>query len=98
MKFLWIDCTHPAPEGWVQVKTVEEAKTAFGDSKVFWASFDAQLEDGNGQTVLEWLDANGKWPSLKPTVHSDDAIKRLEMQAYIEKHGPYYPKIDVTKL
>ena len=53
--FLWLDDVRPAPEGWVHVKTVEEAKGYLVKGNVQRASLDHDLGDdeaGTGYTLV----------------------------------------------
>lgn len=57
---LWLDDMRPAPEGWVHVKTVEEAKNYLASGQVRKMSLDHDLGACNvcmgGRTAEQWLD------------------------------------------
>ena len=60
MVSLWLDDMRPAPDGWVWVKTVEEAKRHLETGQVLRASLDHDLGACNtcmgGRTAEQWLD------------------------------------------
>jgi hypothetical protein len=92
---LWLDDERPAPEGWVWVKTVEEAELAFlgtDDSanptmhEITELSVDHDLgEDARpGYDLLVWLEEavhDGMWDPPLVTVHSMNAGARPKMVA-----------------
>jgi hypothetical protein len=58
---LWLDDVRPAPDGWVHVKTVDEAKRYLADGVVRRASLDHDLgicDDCAVGTPEEWLAAH----------------------------------------
>lgn len=60
---LWLDDIRPAPEGWLHVKTADEAKSYLSSGKVIRASLDHDLGACDkclrGKTPEEWLVASG---------------------------------------
>lgn len=60
---LWLDDVRPAPDGWVWVKTVDEAKPYFERREVRRASLDHDLgacaECMGGMSTEEWLVKSG---------------------------------------
>ncbi len=90
---LWLDDERPAPEGWVWVKTVDEAENAFlgtDDSvnpkleTITDISVDHDLgeEQKDGYTFLVWVEDgvfNKIWDAPWTNVHSMNAGARPKM-------------------
>lgn len=88
---LWLDDVRPAPEGWLHVKTVAEAKSVLSKIQVLDLSLDHDLgEDETGYDLVKWLaETHVNWPYNKPTIHSMNPVGRDNMQATIERYGGY---------
>lgn len=90
MMKLWLDDVRPAPEGFVWVKTAEEAIAAFASGAVKVASLDHDLEaDMTGYDVLAWVEAcvaAGAWYGPIPTiyVHSANPPGKLRMESAVK--------------
>ena len=59
---LWLDDIRPAPEGWVHVKTADEAKALLKQGSVRRASFDHDLgvcSDCYKGSPEQWLEEHG---------------------------------------
>ena len=97
---LWIDDTHPAPTGFVQVKTANEAKAAIRcyertfsgeDTIVISLDHDADESAQDGKDyieVLNWLESEG----IVDTgyffhIHSMNPIGVENMRRIIQKNG-----------
>lgn len=87
--FLWLDDVREAPEGWVHVKTVEEAKAYLEKGNVFRASLDHDLGDdahnGTGYALVCWMEESGHWPKYPPQVHSANPVGAQKMRTVINK-------------
>ena len=89
---LWLDDVREAPEGWVHVKTPEEAIEFLRSGEVEEISLDHDLglatteSERTGNDVLVWLEqavATGAWSHAVPliNVHSANPVggRRMEM-------------------
>lgn len=93
---LWLDDRREAPKGWLWAKTASQAIgiiEAFHASGIEWedASFDNDLGPGEpeGYTVVLHMMNEGRWPTLKPTVHSSNPPRREFMRGIINRYGNY---------
>lgn len=91
---VWVDDERVAPEGWVWVKTAEQAIAILETDGVDSLSLDHDLGDRSepeltGYTVCLWLAENGHWPKNKPTVHSSNAVGAANMRSVIDRYGGY---------
>lgn len=101
---MWLDDLRPVPDGWVGVKTVDEAIAFLTDhaGQVSHASLDHDLgEDETGEMLPEgyelclWLAEqahNGNlevWPTDGIRVHSDNSVGAPRMVGVLESYGPY---------
>jgi hypothetical protein len=87
---VWLDDERPAPEGWVHVRTPEEAIELLRGGEVEELSLDHDLgldvgeNERTGYDVLLWLQAEVAAGRARPpavvTVHSGNvgAVKRME--------------------
>ena len=68
---MWLDDVRPAPDGWVQVRSVQEAIVLLQTGDVRSASLDHDLGDysqfgGDGYRVVDWMAENGVWSTGWP--------------------------------
>jgi Cyclic-phosphate processing Receiver domain len=87
---VWLDDRRPAPEGWVHVRTPEEAIELLRGGEVEEISLDHDLgldvgaRERTGYDVLLWLEAEAAAGRARPpaviTVHSGNvaAVRRME--------------------
>ena len=92
---VWLDDVRDAPDGWVHVRTPEEAIELLRSGKVKEISLDHDLglasdeAERTGYDVLRWLEeavANGGWPFRLPEirVHSANPVGRRRMEQAID--------------
>lgn len=95
---LWVDDLRPAPRGWYWATSVDEAIGILMDCYVDTMSLDHDLGDeGGGDTIklvqkIVWLQevAGVKvWPENRPLIHSMNPVGRDNMNALIDRYGPY---------
>lgn len=97
---LWLDDIRPAPEGWVWVKTVQEAiDMTTACVSIGWqvgdefdeCSLDHDLGQGDENDAIQFVDfmaENNIWPIKKPLVHSMNPAGRLRMERTIDRYFP----------
>lgn len=89
---LWVDDIRPAPEGWIWVKTAEEAIEFLKDQPVSVVSLDHDLADSSvpektGYTVAcfieerAWTEISYRPPEIR--VHSANPVGRRRIQTVI---------------
>lgn len=102
---VWLDDERPTPNGWIRVKTPEEAIRLLETHEVEVISLDHDLgldETRTGYTVLNWLEfqvfTDKAFRMPKVLIHTDNPVGRKNMLAAlnsiysrIETHGA--PKI-----
>ena len=91
---LWLDDIRPAPEGWVHVKTVNEAIELMKTRTVDYASLDHDLgifasEGGNGVKFTDWMAEFQCWPNEGVFVHSSNPVGVNTMLATVDRYSPY---------
>lgn len=86
---LWLDDIRPAPEGWVWVKTIDEAKP-YLEQGVSHASLDNDLGEAvpEGRKLVYWMAENGIWPSDYLYVHSANPVARDYMVGMMHRYAP----------
>jgi hypothetical protein len=87
---LWLDDI-----GWHWVKTADEAIAVLAAGNVEHASLDHDLsiaatmalpcEEKTGYDVVCWMEETGKWPTHKPTVHSQNPVGAARMRQAIDR-------------
>lgn len=92
---IWVDDIIPAPEGYVQVKSVNSAKTLITNSEtrceeieVIDIDHDAgDFIDGGGDYIklLDWLEETGRNYPIR--IHSQNPVDVANMRSIIEKNG-----------
>lgn len=85
---LWVDDQRPAPPGWTQARSVEEAQAALVTGLVEEASLDHDLgfEQTDGGALVRWMAMTGHWPKARPAVHSTNPAGRAYMEGVIERY------------
>ena len=94
---IWLDDIRECPDGWLHARSVNEAiglvrhHTGHGWEAV---SLDHDLGDfaydgGDALKFVLWMAEHGIWPEDKPVVHSMNPVGRKNMEALIERYGPY---------
>lgn len=93
---LWLDDVRPAPDGWVHVRSVNEAITevqmvrqlgeGWEDASLDHDLGDYALDGGDGYKFVLWMAEYGVWPDNKPTVHSMNPVGRGRMLADIDRY------------
>lgn len=91
---LWVDDVRPSPEGWMWVKSVDDALRVLQTSTVVEASLDHDLGDyaihgGDGYRIVDWMAENNIWPAEGVHVHSANPVGRERIQGVVERYGPY---------
>lgn len=88
---IWLDDMRPAPDGWVWVRTVEEAIELMSSGEVVEASLDHDLGDGEqeGYRLVLWMAENDTWPTGFVSVHSSNPPGAERMCGVIERYGGY---------
>jgi len=91
---LWVDDVRPQPEGWLWVRSVDEAISVLSSAEVEFASLDHDLGEfeplgGNGVAITDWLAEHGRWPSAGISVHSANPVGVRTMLATVDRYGPY---------
>ena len=98
---LWIDDVRPAPEDYLWVKTVNDAKTAieFAENVLFAVRPDRTIElidtdhdagdyaydGGDYIKLLDWLEETGRNYPIR--IHSMNPVGVANMRAIIERNG-----------
>lgn len=86
---LWVDDERAAPEGWVHVHTVPQAKLLLATGDVTWLSLDHDLGDdagGTGHDIALWLEELVITRGFKPpriTTHSANPVGRQNIKATV---------------
>ena len=103
---LWLDDLRPAPEGWVWVKTVAEAKKAIKANDVEVASLDHDLggdptkdkdaNNENGMCLMNWLEllhleGRPRWPKCI-IIHSVNPHASIQMFEVASRYTWAYQK------
>lgn len=89
---IWLDDVRPRPDdSWTHCYSAGEAIMQMGLNEVEEASLDHDLGpgDGTGMDVVEWIVKTRRWPLKKPRVHSANFHAAKDMQALIDRAGPY---------
>lgn len=90
---VWLDdLREPPGEDWVHVRTVTEAQIVLRSKKVEDLSLDHDLgnqPDGDAIKLVLWMAEEDVWPKNRPTIHSRNPVGRENMNAVIERYGPY---------
>jgi len=93
---LWIDDERPAPWGWYQATTVQDAKYALEDYVVKNWSLDHDLGfGGEVYDLLKWMVEEDQvygihlWPMNEPTIHTQNPVGRENMKAILTRYAPY---------
>lgn len=96
---LWIDDMRPAPDGYIWVKSVEDAKAAIhyyertmtDDSIIIDLDHDAgayAVDGGDYIKLLDWLEAKGIVDTgYSFHIHSMNVVGVQNMRAIIQKNG-----------
>lgn len=92
---LWIDDLRPAPEGWVWVKTSQEAIQKLSDITLLkedhllqLVSFDHDLgEDDTSRPVLDWMIENDVWPAIVQ-IHTANPVGQQYLADTARQHAP----------
>ena len=96
---LWIDDVRPAPDGYVWVKSVEDAKAAIhyyertmaDDNIIIDLDHDAgdyAVDGGDYIKLLDWLEAKGIVDTgYSFHIHSMNVVGIQNMRAIIQKNG-----------
>ena len=93
---MWLDDIRPAPQGYRQVHSVNEAIRLMEGGTVTHASLDHDLgefnEDGGERyRLVLWMAENGRWPSRGLRVHSANVVGVRSMLGVVDRYGPYPP-------
>lgn len=93
---LWIDDVRPAPEGYVWLKSVEEAKVYIGIAELVRGEtidlididHDAGIfavDGGDYIRLLDWFELTNR--SYPIRIHSMNVVGRMNMRAIIRRNG-----------
>lgn len=90
---LWIDDVRPAPDGYIWIKTVEQAKAAIHHYERNMTDDTIILDIGYGSNqdyikILDWLEERG----IVDTgyffhIHSMNVVGRMNMKAICKRNG-----------
>ncbi len=102
---LWVDDIRDAPGAdWIVARTVKEAQEILTTRVVHTLSLDHDLgmcsscvradaetcrHIQSGYDLVKWMVEGERWPIKKPAVHSMNPVGRQNMQALIDRWGPY---------
>ncbi len=91
---MYLDDVRPVPEGWVGVKSVNQAIILLLTGTVTEASLDHDLGDyakdgGDGYKVVDWMAEHDIWPVDGVVVHSANPVGRQRIEGVINRYGPY---------
>lgn len=82
---MWLDDVRTAPEGWVWVKTYQQAITCLEGNNVVQVSLDHDLgEEKTGYNVAQWIEeraASGNMGKILWSVHSANTVGRKRIEA-----------------
>jgi hypothetical protein len=99
---LWLDDVRPAPEGWIWVRTAWDAIEQLSRGSVVEVSLDHDLggpENGTGQHVASWIEAEAFHARIKPVVwkiHSANPIGAERMRIALERADSYWRSRQVS--
>jgi hypothetical protein len=93
---LWIDDVRPAPEGYVWLRSVEEAKVCIGvatdiqNKSIELIDIDHDAGDyandgGDYIKLLDWLEETGRNYPIR--IHSMNPVGVVNMRAIIQRNG-----------
>ena len=96
---LWIDDVRPAPDGYIQIKTVDYAKQwiTYADSNQGWMDDPIELIDmdhdagdyahlgGDYIKLLDWLEETGRNYPIR--IHSMNPVGVENMRRIIQRNG-----------
>jgi len=86
---LWIDDIRPAPEGWVQAYTSDQAISMLAENTFDEVSFDHDLGgDDTSRRVILWICENDiPWPPVV-RVHSMNNVGREWLEGMVKRYAP----------
>lgn len=80
---LWVDDKRPAPQGWIWVKTSDEAKgfIQVNHKDITYMSLDHDLAGDywTGYDLLKWIAQNGYMPTQRMNIHTMNPVGRQNM-------------------
>lgn len=88
---VYLDDQRPAPPGWTQARSADEAIAYLRKGEVTELSLDYDLGDpcfGTGEDVLEWLETavlERRFPLPELTAHSGSPLGRRRLETHIER-------------
>lgn len=91
---LWLDDIRPAPDGWIHVKSVNDAINWMSENEFDLASLDHDLGDysdqgGDATKLTDWMAENNVWPTKGIQVHSANPVGVQTMLRTIDNYSPY---------
>lgn len=91
---MWLDDVRPAPEGWTQVRSVNEATRLMTSMPISDASLDHDLgefaaDGGDGWRLVDWMAETDTWPTNSVTVHSSNPVGAQRMLDTVDRYGGY---------
>lgn len=97
MTKIWLDDNRPAPDGWLWVKTAQEAIDAIIKYKPTHISLDNDLgiisEVGEGYHVAQFIEQGAYYKQIQPmhmTVHTQNYPRGRQMVAALQKAIDYW--------
>lgn len=91
---LWLDDIRPAPDGWLHVRTVAEAKEVLSDPQIRVIAWSLDHDLGacevclEGKSAEEWLEA-AKYQSMPNCSHYGTGY---DLICWLEENPQYWPK------
>ena len=94
MTWLYLDDLREAPEGWTQVRSVNEAIALMESTTVSRASLDHDLgefsfDGGDGYRLADWMAETETWPEEGVKTHSANPVGAARIQGVVDQYGPY---------
>jgi hypothetical protein len=90
-RFIYLDDERKCPEGWVLVRTAEEALHELAKGDVERISLDHDLGDPvkDGTWLVNQMIRLKLWSNKTPMVHSMNPVGAQRMKELIRRYGPY---------
>lgn len=95
---VWLDDERPAPEGWLHLKTAQDAIRLIQTGRVAKISLDHDLgppEAGNGYQVATFMEecaAAGSIPEIIWDIHSANPVGRKKMEQALDRASGFWAK------
>jgi hypothetical protein len=85
---VFLDDVRDAPDGWHRCRAAHEVIALLKAGRVRRLSLDHDLGEGSqtGYHVVLWMAEGGRWPDVKPVVHSMNPVGAQAMRFVIDRY------------